>query len=76
MNADMFLAGTILFFLLIIQLFRVYKADKEYEEERIKYLNQKNADGRYDRSRKTAHNNNPKINKRKETPFKNDLERS
>lgn len=37
MNAPMFLAGIILFGLLIAQLYRVYKADKEYQEELRNY---------------------------------------
>lgn len=38
MNASMFLAGFILAFLLIAQLYKVYQADKEYKEALEEYL--------------------------------------
>jgi len=41
MNALTFLAGIILFGLLIAQLYRVYKADKEYQDLLQKYLREK-----------------------------------
>lgn len=36
--ADVFLAGCILAFLIGAQLYKVYKADKEYKEELEDYL--------------------------------------
>lgn len=40
-DANMFLAGIILFFLLICQLIKVYKADAEYKKELARYLEYK-----------------------------------
>ena len=42
MNAQMFLAGVILFGLLIAQLYKVYKADKEYKQVLDEYMRLKN----------------------------------
>lgn len=46
-NATIFLSGTILLFLLICQLYKVYIADADYKKELARYLEYKK------RSRKT-----------------------
>lgn len=46
-DANMFLCGVLLLFLLVAQLYKVYKADAEYKKELARYLEYKK------RSRKT-----------------------
>lgn len=46
-NANLFLCGCLLLFLLIAQLYKVYKADADYKKELARYLEYKK------RSRKT-----------------------
>ena len=46
MTASMFLAGVILFGLLIAQLYKVYEADKEYKQALDEYLRLKSRNKR------------------------------